>query len=186
MPRKKDRGRDDDWDRDFFGDMFGDFDEEFKRMNERIMRLFDSIKRNPEQQGTEGPYIYGFSFRQGPDGRPSFQEFGNVPDIKNRRQGRALTQDVREPMIDLNEDQKNVYITYELPGISKENIDLKLAENTVILSVEEGSRKYYKEVSFDFNLKAESVKAKFVNGILDVTIEKEVKKPPTGKRVDIE
>lgn len=184
MPRKRERDEDDDWNRDFFGDMFGDFDEEFKRMNERIMRFFNNMRRNPDQN-VEGPFIYGFSFRQGPDGKPSFQEFGNVPEMMHRKPGKALEQDVREPITDLNEDKDNVYITYELPGISKENIELSVTDNTVILNVKDG-RKYHKEISFEHKLKSESTKAKFVNGILDVTVEKEAKSQPAGKRIDIE
>lgn len=185
MPRKRERDEDDEWNRDFFGDIFGDFDEEFRRMNERIMRFFNSMRKNPDQS-VEGPFIYGFSLRQGPDGKPSFQEFGNVPGMMHRAPGKALEQDVREPMTDLNEDKDNVYLTYELPGISKENIDLSVADNTVILDVKEGSRKYHKEVSFNFKLKTDSTRAKFVNGILDVTVAKEVKSETAGKRVNIE
>ena len=185
MPKKRYNDEDDEWNRDFFEDMFGNFDDEFRRMNEKIMRFFNSMRKNPDQN-VEGPFIYGFNFRQGPDGKPSFQEFGNVPEMMHRPPGKALEQDVREPMTDLNEDQDNVYLTYELPGISKENIDLNVGDDTVTLNVKEGPRKYHKEVHFNYKLKTESTKAKFVNGILDVSVAKEVKSQPSGRRVNIE
>ncbi len=184
MVRK--RTRDDEWDDDFFGGMFGDFEEDFRRMNDRLMRFFNNIRKNPEQN-VEGPFVYGFTYRQSPDGKPSFREFGNVPEMMHGyRQQKELEQDVREPLTDLNEDDSNVYITYELPGISKENIDLKVLESGIVLAVKEGSRKYHKEVNFDFKIKPESCKAKFVNGILDVTIAKVKSSSETGKRVSIE
>jgi|YelNatPaOPRAMG01_1025707.scaffolds.fasta_scaffold00710_16 HSP20 family protein len=181
----KKRERDDDWDRDFFADMFGDFDEEFRRMNDRLARFFNSIRRNPDQN-IEGPFVYGFTFRQGTDGKPYFQEFGNVPEMMHNRIPDQLEQDIREPLTDINEDAANVYITYELPGISKDSIDLKVGDNSVTLSVKEGPRKYHKEVTFEYQIKPETCKAKFVNGILDVTIAKNKPAEVSGRRVTIE
>lgn len=165
--------------------MFGDFDEEFRRMNDRLARFFNSIRRNPDQN-IEGPFVYGFTFRQGTDGKPYFQEFGNVPEMMHNRIPDQLEQDIREPLTDINEDAANVYITYELPGISKDSIDLKVGDNSVTLSVKEGPRKYHKEVTFEYQIKPETCKAKFVNGILDVTIAKNKPAEVSGRRVTIE
>ncbi|EQD78558.1 heat shock protein (hsp20) related protein, partial [mine drainage metagenome] len=133
----KEKERNDDWDRDFFDDMFGDFEDDFKRMNERLMRFFNGIRKNPDQN-IEGPFVYGFTFRQSAGGKPYFQEFGNVPEMMHNRVRDQLEQDVREPLTDINEDANNVYVTYELPGISRENIDLKVDDEMVTLNVKEG------------------------------------------------
>ena len=74
MVRRHIKDGDDDWDRDFFDDMFGDFGIDFRRMNDRLMRFFNSVMKNPETT-IEGPFVYGFTYRQGPDGKPTFQEF---------------------------------------------------------------------------------------------------------------
>ena len=181
----KKRERDDDWDRDFFGDVFGDFEEDFRRMNERLTRFFNGIRRNPDQN-IEGPFVYGFTFRQGTDGKPYFQEFGNVPEMMHNRIPDQLEQDIREPLTDINEDAANVYITYELPGISKDSIDLKVGDTSVTLNVKDGPRKYHKEVTFEHKIKPESCKAKFVNGILDVTVAKDKPAEAAGRKVNIE
>ena len=70
----------------------------------------------------------------------------------------------------MNIDGSNMYITYELPGINKNDIDLKVSDQNVVLNVSGGSRKYYKEIESEHKLKAESTEAKFTNGILDVKI----------------
>jgi len=183
MDKKKERN--DEWNRDFFDDMLGDFEDDFKRMNERLMRFFNGIRKNPDQN-IEGPFVYGFTFKQSAGGKPYFQEFGNVPEMMHNRAQDQLEQDVREPLTDINEDANNVYITYELPGISKDNIDLKVDDEMVTLNVTEGTRKYHKEVGFEFKLKPETCKAKFVNGILDVSIAKNKPAQPAGRRVSIE
>ncbi len=185
MVRRHIKDGDDYWDRDFFDDMFGDFGIDFRRMNDRLMRFFNNVMKNPETT-IEGPFVYGFTYRQGPDGRPTFQEFGNVPEMMHRGPQRQIEQDVREPLTDLNEDGNNVYITYELPGISKENIDLNVSERNVTLNVKEGPRKYHKSIDFDFKLKPESCRAKFVNGILDLSIAKEKQSEGNGRKVSIE
>ncbi|HLH86311.1 MAG TPA: archaeal heat shock protein Hsp20 [Thermoplasmataceae archaeon] len=173
----------DDW-KDDFESFFEDFGFDFDRFNERIRRIWDRLLKDPEVK-TYGPYVYGFTYKIGPDGRPVFEEFGNVPGRLPGMQPQ-MEKDVREPITDLNEDQSKVYITYELPGISKEDIDLNVSERNVTLTVKNGPRKYYKSIDFDYELKTDSARAKFTNGILDVTIEKAKKDSQSGKKVSIQ
>lgn len=180
MPRRRE---DDNWEEDFFGDIFEDFGFDFRKMNERMKRVWERMLHDPNF-GTEQPYVYGFTYKVGPEGKPYFQEFGNLPGV-SREAKSVVSKDVREPITDINEDKDRVYITFELPGISKENIDLKVSGNNVTISVKEGTRKYYKSLDFDFEVKPESAKAKFVNGMLDVTFDK-TRKEAGGKSINIE
>ena len=174
----------DDWRRDFFDDFFGDFDEEMKRINERMFRVFDSMRKHGGEFQSE-PFIYGFSYRIGPDGKPTFQEVGNVS--PNRR---GITEQeehpIREPLADVTEDKENIYLTFELPGVNKENIDLKVDDDLVTISVDDPARKYYKEVPLQTEVVSDSASAKFVNGILDVTLKKKRNTTGQGKKVSIE
>ncbi|MCL4329545.1 MAG: Hsp20/alpha crystallin family protein [Candidatus Thermoplasmatota archaeon] len=178
---------DDDWDEDFFDDFFGGFDFDFKKLNERMMRIFANMKKNMGDMPNE-PYVYGFSFRVGPDGKPHFQEFGNIPEREKGRLGPSvdLDQGVREPMTDISEDKEKIYITVELPGISKDNIDLKVTEDRVTVSVKDGNRSYYKSLELESPIMVDSTVAKFTNGILDLVLQKQRKDEQGGKKIRIE
>ena len=89
-------------------------------------------------------------------------------------------------MTDFNEDKNKVYLTYELPGISKEDIELNVSERNVTINVRNGPRKYYKSMDFEYDIKPETAKAKFTNGILDLTIDKVNGDRTSGKKIQIE
>ncbi|MCL4341198.1 MAG: Hsp20/alpha crystallin family protein [Candidatus Thermoplasmatota archaeon] len=183
--RKRDE---DDWRSPFddeFEDMFRDFGFDFDRFNERMMRIWDKLLKDPDVK-TYGPYVYGFTYKIGPDGKPIFEEFGNVP--RNMIPGAAenVEKDVREPITDINEDKNKVYITYELPGISKDDIELNVSAKNITINVKNGPRKYFKSIDLDDEIKPETARAKFTNGILDLTVEKVNGEKTGGKKVKIE
>lgn len=175
----------DDWDRDFFDDFFEDFDIDIKKMNERMARMFEEFKKSPDAR-TFGPYVYGFTYRMGKDGKPSFQEFGNMPEMMQNAPGIGVEKGAREPLVDVNEDQAKIYVTYELPGIDKKDIELKVTENSIVLNAKDGNRSYHKKIDFEEMVESDSTTAKFVNGILDVTLTKVKPSEKEGKHVKID
>jgi HSP20 family protein len=171
--------RDDDWD-DIFDDMYDEFGFDMKKINREIAKFWESVMKGESNSKVMGPYVYGFSYKLG----PVFQEFGNVP--RNGIASKAETrEDSREPLTDINEDKENVYITYELPGVEKKDIDLIVNENNIELKVDKGTRKYYKNIEFNTEIDINSVIAKFTNGILDITIKK-LDNKSNGRAVKIE
>ena len=186
--RRKDRDRDDDWRRDFFydwDDFFSfDIEKEIRKMEEWMNRIMHEMRDLQGRSEIRGPYIYGFSMRVGPDGKPHIEEFGNVP---RRISGENLSE-YREPLVDVMEDEKTISVTAELPGVTKEDIDLSLEDDnqTLIIKVETPDRKYYKEVELPAKVKPNKVKATYKNGILDVVFEREKPKERKGKRIKIE
>lgn len=184
MARRRYRGEDD-WDRDFFDDFFEDFDIDIRKMNERMAKMFEELKSSPDTE-TFGPFVYGFSYKMGKDGKPTFQEFGNVPEMMQRKPEIGVQKGTREPLVDLNEDHDKYYVTYELPGIEKKDIDLKVTENSIVLNAKDDQRNYYKKIEFQESVESDSASAKFVNGILDVSISKLSKKEKEGKNIKID
>jgi HSP20 family protein len=103
------------------------------------------------------------------------------------------------PRVDISEDEKNVFIHVELPGIRKEDVKVTINEENVLTikgdkkqedTVEDksGDRSYIRvERSFgNFTrsfvlpetIKSDSIQAKFENGVLSLTLDKvEPKKP---------
>lgn len=184
-PFRRDR---DDWFDDIFddiwsrrwGDIFDEFDEYFRDMRRRMNRLIrDAMSGKLPEPGKGGPYIYGWSFRIGPDGKPVFQEFGNIPHV-----GTVEIPGSREPLVDVQETDDEVQITAEVPGVKKEDIDLEVTGNTLIIKVEGKDRKYYKEVELPAEVDPDSAKASYNNGVLDIQLKK-VKPKAKGKKIKI-
>jgi len=180
------RDKDEEWRRDFFDDWddFFNFDieKEMRRMEEWINRIMREFGRGE----IRGPYVYGFSMRVGPDGKPHIEEFGNVP----RRFPGPLNEmaEYREPLVDVMEEDNEISVTAELPGVSKDDIELSLEEDNqvLVIKVDTPERKYYKEVELPAKVKPDKVKATYKNGILDVVFKREKPKEKKGKRIKIE
>ncbi|MEM4057998.1 MAG: Hsp20/alpha crystallin family protein, partial [Thermoplasmata archaeon] len=141
--RKRKNEDDEDW--DYYG-IFDDFDEEIKRWESRLNKIWEELSKS--NLSPDKSFVYGFTFKMGPDGKPEFQEFGNVPKGYGPKQ-----LEYREPLTDVTEDDKNIYITVELPGIEKENIDIQLNEQSVVIDVNTPDRKYHKEVELSAKIK---------------------------------
>ena len=172
-------------------DLFRDFDDEFRRMrgymNSMMEKMAQGELRSPEEGG---PYVYGWSMRVGPDGVPKIQTFGNVnPAMRSGRTalpGRSQETPVeegscpassggpgvREPLTDVCSDEKTITVTAEMPGIEKGDIDLETGEDFLVIKVERGSRRYYKELELPGKVASGSAKAKYNNGVLEITLER--------------
>ena len=114
------------------------------------------------------PLVMGFSMKVGPEGKPVFEEFGNV----KPSQGKPTVLNAREPLADVQELEKEYLVTYELPGVKKEEIDLKIEQNKLILSAGEVQNPFFKEILLPKAVDKNSIKASFNNGVLEVTIKK--------------
>ncbi|MEM2190627.1 MAG: Hsp20/alpha crystallin family protein [Archaeoglobaceae archaeon] len=121
--RRKDREEDEE---DFWGwDPFREFDEIFRRM----MRDIESAFRFGELGETK-PIVRGFSIRIGPDGRPEIREFGTKPLIKE------TGIEERKPLVDVIETDNEVQVIAEMPGVRKEDIELKATERSLEIRAE--------------------------------------------------
>lgn len=152
-----------------FSNPFPDFGELFKYIIREVMEEHES---EPEEWISR---VYGFNFRVGPDGKPHFQEFGNLP----TRPG--LTKDTREPLVDVVDGKETISVTAEMPGITKEDIELKFEDATLTIKVDNENRKYYKEIPLSADVDAKSVKATYNNGILDIEFKKKQQKKSSTK-----
>ncbi|HEC75882.1 MAG TPA: Hsp20/alpha crystallin family protein [Thermoplasmatales archaeon] len=179
--KDKDKGRDPfDWFEEWgFEDIFEEFDERFRRMQHYMNRIMkDAMEGKVPSPKEGGPIIYGWSMRIGPDGKPHFQEFGNVP-TKTGIHG-----EMREPLVDVIESDDKISVTAEVPGVKKEDIDLEITENTLRIKVDTESRKYFKEVELPSEVDADSAKATYQNGVLDVELKK-LRPTKKGKKIKI-
>jgi len=163
-----------------FEDFFSEIEEFMKEFEREFEELMSRATMVPERPGQ--PIVYGFRITIGPDGRPVIEEFGNV----KRMRGRPIISEEREPPVDVFEEDDQVVVIAEIPGVDKEKIDVHATEDTLIIKASNERRKYYKEVELPVKVKPETAKATYRNGILEVRIEKkEVRKKEEKKGIKV-
>ena len=142
--------------------------EEFETFTSRIPK--DYVRERKRSDGTTirelGPFVYGYSVKIGPDGKPEIREFGNV---KPSRFGPRVEEE-REPLVDVIETDGEVHVVAELPGVEKNDVKLRGTENTLTISVDTPRRKYYKEVKLPAMVSTKDAKTEYKNGVLEVTL----------------
>ncbi|RIB02952.1 HSP20-like chaperone [Gigaspora rosea] len=105
----------------------------------------------------------------------------------NSRSGSSRTN--WAPPLDVHESEKEYSVNAELPGVTKEQINLDVRENTLIISGETKKDEKYKEgnthiqerrygsftrtITLPRNVKTGDITAKFENGILEVKLPKD-------------
>jgi HSP20 family protein len=111
--------------------------------------------------------IYGFSVKVGlGDEGPRIEPFGNIRrDVKS---GRTEVQEVREPMVDVFEEDDHLLLLAELPGISKEDVRIDLKDDVLTISAERGDKKYRKEVLLPRSVPKEKMQVSCNNGVLEI------------------
>lgn len=169
---------------DLFDEMFREIDEMFREIEEREFRgLRRAFGREFEEGFTEkfGPYVYGFSITIGPDGKPIVREFGNV----RRIQGKPRISEEREPLVDVIEDEDQITVVAELPGVEKDNIKVKATEDTLVVSAKGLDKKYYREIPLPTKVKPETARASYKNGVLEVRLEKKEKSKREFEGVEV-
>ena len=168
----------------------------FRGWRKTDMGVFDVIEKEIEEmnrfmnqminQSGSKPGVYGFKLQVGPDGIPRMEQFGNLRPLAN--EGTEIAEvNVREPFVSSIIDEKNnvLNITAEMPGIQKKDIELSATENEVIIKTT-GERKYYKVFPAPCPVNPDSSKAKYNNGLLEVTLKLMDSKKPDRKSINIE
>lgn len=112
--------------------------------------------------------VYGFSVRLGAGGLPRVETFGN---IRQTDRG-AVVEEVREPIVDLFDEDGTILIIAELPGITSENVKLDLQGDILTINAEGDDRKYSKEVLLPSSVDPVSLEKTYRNGILEVRAKK--------------
>ena len=192
MNRKRDN-RDGDWfsSNDWnIDDIFGNLDSEFRKMRKQMDNLMkDAVEGNISDNSTNKPFVFGFSVTSGPDGIPKFEDFGNtrIRPFSSSKSGtkEAVVDTSREPLTDVNETDSEIAITVELPGVSREDIDINVTENKVEVKVETESRNYFKKINLLHEVQSKSSKATYTNGILDLVLKKKVSEKDKGTKVKV-
>ncbi len=160
-------------------DIFEEFDKLEEMMDEMMRRAFETPKKGAWEHK---PYVYGFSMSVGPNGKPIIREFGNV---QPSRVGPKIREE-REPLVDVIEEDKDVVVVAELPGVEKDDINLNTTENNLTISVDTPQRKYRKELPLPAKVDPKSAQASYKNGVLEVRLKKFMEKAFRGEKIFVE
>lgn len=123
------------------------------------------------------------------------QMMRTFPALENRYVSGTLS-----PLTDVAEEDNKVIVTTDLPGIDRENVELNLKDNLLVISAQKGKEeetekegylrkersfmRYYREIPLPDNVTEDGATAQLKNGVLTVTLPKT--KSITGSRIQIE
>lgn len=152
---------------------------------EKELEEMNIIMNHMINHGRSKPEVYGFTLQVGSDGVPHMERFGNVRTAN--KSAEIAEVNVREPFVSSIIDEKNnvLNITAEMPGIHKKEIELNATENEVIIKTT-GERKYYKAFPAPCPVDPDSAKAKYNNGLLEITLKIMDTIKPDGNSINIE
>jgi HSP20 family protein len=172
---------------------------EFEEMRRDMERMFEETLRDIDKVPKElireydaptggrvrevGPLVYGYSMTIGPDGKPKVKQFGNIRTLGGMTPP-ALTAE-REPLSDVVTTEKDIKVTVEMPGISKQDIKINAYDGSVEVStVETAAKKYRRLIELPSDADLETAKSTYTNGILEISFKKKGK--PKGKEIKID
>jgi len=133
---------------------------------ERMIEVMEEEMKDLMPQRPDGPFVYGYSVRTGPNGKPIIRQFGNISSGQP-----PLNTHEMEPLIDIIEDDEYIEILAELPGVPKKDIQLHATEQTVTINVDTPERRYHKELELP-KVDESSARSTYENGILRITFKK--------------
>jgi HSP20 family protein len=159
---------------------FGDFipEEMFRQIEEMMNRMmsemnegtlfdseaFEEMLRNPE--GTS-PFVFGFSMKVGPDGKPIIQRFGNPPMDEGVESTPSL-----EPLVDVVEENGEIIVVAEIPGVERDEIKVRIKGTSLTIHADNPERPYHKVIELPSKVRKENAKSAIRNGVLEVRLEK--------------
>lgn len=169
--------------KDYYNAFFKDIDKFYESLTERMfnrIRDFEKALRTGEIKGTldvkpiERPGVKGYV------AHGQFQ-VGSAPFMIPKGQ----YAENRDPLTDVFDEEGNIKIYMELPGVEKEDIQLNVIEDVVEIKAKD----FFKRVSLPTQkTDPEKATSKYRNGVLEINVPKrpEKKDESTRKKIKIE
>jgi HSP20 family protein len=154
-----------------FGGLFKGLGDFLDLLSEMVETGEEEVTRTGEFKvkglGDKARGVYGFSVRTGIGGIPRVERFGN---IRTTEEGPVVAE-VREPLVDVFDEDQEIVVVAELPGVGEEEIHIEVQDD--ILSLETtGERKYAKEILLPGPVDAATLQKAYKNGILELRLKK--------------
>lgn len=118
------------------------------------------------KKGMKG--VYGFTINTAGGGSPKVETFGN---IRKTPEG-PIVDEEREPLTDIFDEEKEIVVIAEMPGIEETDLKIDLKEDILEISATGKYRTYRKEMLLPVKMEISNLQHKFTNGILEIKISK--------------
>ncbi len=151
----------------------------FKGLSNFMDALGDMVEKvEPTEENRTGEFkvkglgdkakgVYGFSIRSGISGSPRVESFGN---IRSTKEGPVVS-DTREPLVDVFDEDSEVLIVAELPGVAEAEVQVDVQDDILTLTTT-GERKFAKEILLPKSADTGSLRKTYTNGILELRLNK--------------
>ena len=166
-------------DLDGFEEIFREFEHE---MNDDLVNMINKIES--EDRHRSEAFIYGYSINIDENGKAEINEFGNIKSSSEGEENLEISES-REPLVDIIEGKNAVTVVIELPGVEKSDIKVEIKESIIFVTTI-NSKNYYKEIPLTGKIIANSARARYNNGILEIIINKDNKSDSENNIVVIE
>ena len=166
-------------DLDGFEEIFNEFEHE---MNNDLVNMINRIES--EGQHRSESFIYGYSINIDENGKAEINEFGNIKSSPEGEENLEVSES-REALVDIIEGKNAVTVVIELPGVEKSDIKVEIKESIIFVTTI-NSKNYYKEIPLTGKIIANSARARYNNGILEIIINKDNKSDSENNIVVIE
>ncbi len=140
------------------GTLFDEVSEVFGNIDQEDFRKALNEKR---EYSSEKPFHFGFSVRKSPSGETRINTFGD--DVESKE---------REPLVDVFEEEDNVLVTAEIPGIEEEDIEIEVRDKELLIEADGETNSYSKKVDLPEKVEEESLKREYKNGVLSLKFKK--------------
>ena len=172
---------------DDFQDMFDDVDKLYQRFAKRMFKEIEDIEDAIKSGKLEGKWDIKPIEEPGVKGyvaRGRF-ELGNKARPKTLTLPKEVPQEAREPLTDVFQDESNVKLYVELPGVEKTDVKLNVSQGKAEIK----AKNFFKAVDLPtIDIEVDKATANYKNGVLEVTIPKkkktEVEQPKTTIKIE--
>jgi len=149
----------------WFSEIYDELERLGDLIDDTIQKAFENSSEDTPARRTR---VKGFSIKIGPDGKPSIREFTDSQPLQDEPE----VSDDPEPLVDIIEDGETLVVLAALPGVKKDEIELRATESCLTVSVDTDNFEWYDEFKLPIRVKPKSARASYKNGVLEVRLEK--------------
>jgi HSP20 family protein len=144
-----------------------DLAEKLAELAEKGEKLSQTHEFEWKKEGKNIKGICGFSIRTVLGGEElKVEPFGNIR--RDEKSGEPVVQEVREPVVDVFEEEDHALVVAEMPGIGAEDVRLEVHDDVLTIQAEQGDKKYRKEVLLPRSYPRDKMTISCNNGILEI------------------
>jgi len=150
------------------GGILGGLGNLVEKLAEVAERAEEFSKNGQIQGGGKGMTgVYGFTVKVGlGDQGLKVEPFGTIR--RDKASGNSPVTEIREPPVDVFEEDDHVMIVAEMPGIDAQDLRLELKDDILTLTADKGAKKYSKEILLPCGLSREKMTIACNNGVVEI------------------